>query len=225
MHALEQQIFYVLGFLHISPGIILPWLVTLVLAGVAYFGTRNLSLVPGPLQSLLEITVEGLADFIGSIVGEKKAKELVPFFSTTFLYILIGNAMGIIPGLKSPTGIFSNCLGMALIIFIMTHYKGFAHGGLHYLHHFWGEPAWLGPLMFPIHVIGELARPMSLTFRLFGNIAGEDVVVIVLTVATFPFLVPIPMLCLMLFTSVIQALVFTILSSIYVSGAIGGEEH
>jgi F-type H+-transporting ATPase subunit a len=224
MHELESQIFYLFAFIPASPGVVLPWLVTFFVAGIAWLGTRNLSLVPERLQNFLEIAVEGLADFIGKIVGEKHGKDYVPFFSTVFLYILTANLMGLIPSLKSPTGIFSNCLGMALIIFIMTHYQGFKHAGFRYLMHFWGKPFWLGPLMFPIHVIGELARPISLTFRLFGNIMGEDVVVLVLSVAIFPLLVPIPIMCLMIFTSIVQALVFTILSSIYVSGAVS-EEH
>jgi F-type H+-transporting ATPase subunit a len=225
MHQLEQQLFYLFSFLPVSPGVILPWVVTLILVGISFLGTRHLRIVPGPLQSLLEILVEGLESFIGGIVGKKNVKEMVPFFSTIFLYILIADLLGIIPGLKSPTGIFSNCLGMALIIFFMTHFTGFKHHGFGYIKHFIGEPVWLGPLMFPIHVIGELARPLSLTLRLFGNIMGEDVVCIVLTVAIFPLLIPIPILCLMIFTDFIQALVFTILASIYVSGAVGDEEH
>ena len=82
-----------------------------------------------------------------------------------------------------------------------------------------------GPLMFPIHVIGELARPVSLTLRLFGNIMGEDVVILVLTIYIFPFIVPVPMLLMAIFTSFLQALVFTILSGIYLSGAVETQGH
>lgn len=223
MHELEKQIFYLFSFLHVSPGIVMPWMVTLFLGLICYFGTKSLSVKPGKLQNFLEFLLEGLGAFIGNIIGEKNGKKYTPFFIAVFLYVFSANAIGLIPGLKSPTGIFTNCLGLALIIFIMTHFEGFKHGGIGYLAHFWGKPLWLGPLMFPIHVIGELARPISLTFRLFGNIMGEDVVALVLTVAIFPLILPIPMLCLMLFTSIVQALVFTILASIYVSGAVADE--
>ncbi|MBI3039567.1 F0F1 ATP synthase subunit A [bacterium] len=223
MHELEAKIFYLLGFIPASPGVVLPWVITGVLGLICFFLTRKTSLIPSSHQNVLEWIVEELAKFLESLLGHKHSRELIPFFSTIFIYILTSNLLGIIPGLKSPTSIFSNCLGMALIIFIMTHYLGLKHGGFGYIKHFWGEPVWLGPLMFPIHIIGELARPISLTLRLFGNIMGEDVVILVLTIYIFPFLVPIPMLCMAIFTSVLQTLVFTILSSIYISGAIGHE--
>ncbi|MBF0547224.1 MAG: F0F1 ATP synthase subunit A [Candidatus Riflebacteria bacterium] len=226
MHHLEAQFVYFFSFIPVSPGAFLPWLITMVIATVLYFGTKHLSIVPTPIQNVLEFFVESIDSFLMGILGDNKHnRELVPIFTTMFVYILSANMLGVIPGFKSPTGIFSNCLGMALITFFMTHYLGLKHHGIGYLKHFWGEPWWLGPLMFPIHVIGEFARPMSLSFRLFGNIFGEDVVVIVLTVAIFPLVIPIPMQCLMLFTSLIQALVFTVLSCIYIKGAMASEEH
>ncbi|MBF0408808.1 MAG: F0F1 ATP synthase subunit A [Candidatus Riflebacteria bacterium] len=214
------------GFLHLSPGVLLPWVITAFLYGFFWLGTRKLTVIPSSVQNIIEMLVESLDSFLTGLLGDNKHnRELIPFFATIFLYLLCANLMGLIPGLKSPTGIFSNCLGMALITFFMTHYLGLKYHGFGYIKHFWGEPAWLGPLMFPIHIIGEIARPISLSFRLFGNILGEDVVAIVLTVAIFPLLIPIPMQCLMIFTSLIQALVFTILSCIYIKGAVGSEEH
>jgi len=225
MHALEAKIFYIFSFIHASPGVVLPFFITFAVTGFCFIITRKVSLIPTPLQNFLELVVEELHNFVESVVGHKHSKELSPFFSTVFLFILTENLLGIIPGFKSPTGIFSNCLAMALIIFIMTHFLGLQRQGLVYLKHFWGDIWWMGPLMVPIHILGELARPLSLTLRLFGNIMGEDVVILVLTIYLFPFLVPIPMLMMAIFTSFLQAMVFTILSGIYVSGAIKSEEH
>ncbi|MFZ2956094.1 MAG: F0F1 ATP synthase subunit A [Candidatus Ozemobacteraceae bacterium] len=225
MHHLEAKLLDFCGFLHLSPGIVVPWLLTGFMVLFAWFGTRKLSLIPSPMQNFLEYVCEGLASFIGGILGHKHADEFVPFFSTIFLYLVAANVVGVIPGFKSPTSLFANCLTLALIIFFMTQYLGFKHHGIGYIKHFWGDPWWMGPLLFPIHVIGEIARPMSLTFRLFGNIMGEDLTVIVLTVAIFPLIVPLPMLCFQIFTGLIQALVFTTLSCIYFKGALGSDEH
>ncbi|HEY9069134.1 MAG TPA: F0F1 ATP synthase subunit A [Candidatus Ozemobacteraceae bacterium] len=219
MHELEQKIFYLFSFIPLAPGALLPVLVTLFFCGFALLATRHLHLVPTPLQNLAEWIYEQLEGFVKTIVGPELTAEFLPFFATLFVFILCENLLGIIPGLKSPTGTFSNCVAMAIVIFLMTHYIGFSRQGLGYLKHFWGDVWWMGPLMFPIHLIGEIARPISLTLRLFGNIMGEDVVILVLTLYLFPLLVPLPMMFMALFTSVIQAMVFTILSGIYISGA------
>lgn len=225
MHELERQIFYLFSFIPVSHGILLPWLATLFMVGVAWLGTRSLRLVPGPLQNVLEWIVEGLAQFISGIIGEKHAREFVPYFTTIFLSITVFDMMGVIPGLKSPTNLFSNCLAMALIVFFSTQYLGFRRQGWHYLKHFLGDPLWMAPMMLPVHVIGEISRPISLTFRLFGNIMGEDMVMLILLVVIFPLLIPVPMLCMMAFTDLIQALVFTTLACIYIKGAIESEGH
>ena len=225
MEVLESKIFFLTNFLPINAGIILPWIITAIWFCLCYYGTRNLSLVPGRLQNFLEILVEGVQAFLKAILGPAHAMNMMPFFTSLFLYMASSNLIGIIPGFKSPSTIFSNCLGMALIIFFLTHFWGFRSKGLGYIKHFWGEPFWMGPLMLPIHIIGELARPVSLTLRLFGNLMGEDVVLLVLTIYIFPLFVPVPMLAFAVFTDTVQALVFTILSTIYVSSAMAPDDH
>lgn len=219
MHEIERKIFYLLAFIPLPPGVVLPFLITAALGLFALLATRRIDLVPRPIQNLAEWIYEQLEGFVTMIVGPDLAGEFVPFFSTVFIFLLCENLLGIVPGLKSPTSIFSNCLAMALVIFLMTQYLGFTRQGIGYLKHFWGDVWWMGPLMFPIHVIGEIARPISLTLRLFGNIMGEDVVILVLTIYLFPLFVPLPMMFMAIFTSAIQAMVFTILSGIYISGA------
>ncbi len=221
MHALEKPFLYIFSFIPVSPGVILPWLVTIFVAFTCWVITRNLSAKkPSAPQVLLEEIHKGLLDFIQTIVGEKYLARLTPVLSTIFIYIFLSNLMGIIPGLKSPTGLFSNCLGLSLIIFFLTLFMGIKTHGFGYIKHFTGPVWWMVPIMLPIHIIGEFAKPISLTLRLFGNIMGEDVVILVLTIYVFPLLVPIPMLLMAIFTSLLQALVFTILSGVYLSNAL-----
>ena len=113
---------------------------------------------------------------------------------------------------------------MALITFIYTTYLGIKRHGWKYIKHFTGNIWWMAPIMFPIHVVGEISHPISLTLRLFGNIMGEDTVIIVLTTALCPLLLPIPMMCMSIFSGFLQALVFTILSGVYFSSALA-EAH
>ena len=225
MEVLESKIFSIFHTLHLNAGIWAPFLITFFWVVVCRLATLRLSLWPSRLQSLLELMLEAVHGILKPILGPAHALELVPFFSTLFLYLLTANLMGLIPGLKSPTSIFSNCLGLALIIFCMTHIMGLYKKGLGYIAHFWGEPWWMGPLMFPIHIIGELVRPLSLTLRLFGNIMGEDIILLVILVFTIPWALPIPMMAFAIFTSVLQALVFTMLSTVYVSQAMTPDHH
>ena len=178
------------------------------------------SRMQGKNQALAEFLYEELENLIITIVGEKHVKELLPVMSAVFIYIASANMLGLVPGFKAPTSIFSNCLGMALIIFFYTIYLGIKSHGLGYIKHFTGDIWWMAPIMLPIHLIGEISHPISLSLRLFGNIFGEEVVIAVLTTALFPLLLPIPMMLMGIFTSLLQALVFTILSGIYLSGAI-----
>ncbi|MGM0599862.1 MAG: F0F1 ATP synthase subunit A [Candidatus Rifleibacteriota bacterium] len=225
MHALEKDILYIFSFIPASPGVVLPWLTSIFVGIFVWYFSHHLTFdEPGKFQNFFEYCYESLESFVTNIVGKDKVKELLPVLSTVFIYIFLANIMGLVPGLKSPTSLFSNCLGMALIIFFLTAYYGFKHHGTGYIKHFAGPIWWMAPLMVPIHIVGEISRPISLTLRLFGNIMGEDVVILVLTSFIFPLIVPIPMHLLAIFTSLLQALVFTILSGVYLSGAIA-ESH
>ncbi|HNV68155.1 MAG TPA: F0F1 ATP synthase subunit A [Candidatus Ozemobacteraceae bacterium] len=225
MELLESKIFSFFHVLHLNPGVWAPLLVTAIWALIGYLISRHLELVPGRLQTGIELLLDSVHSILKPVLGPAHALELVPFFTTLFIYLLSANMIGLIPGLKSPTSIFSNCLGMALIIFCATHVMGLYKKGFGYIAHFWGEPLWLGPLMFPLHIIGELVRPLSLTLRLFGNIMGEDIVLLVLLVFTIPWVLPLPMMAFAIFTSVLQALVFTMLSTVYVSQAMAPDHH
>jgi F-type H+-transporting ATPase subunit a len=182
------------------------------------------------LQVLIEWTYETFAGFCRNVIGPE-SDRFVPFLATQFMFILLLNYCGLLPGFISPTTSLNITLALALSTFGMVQMAGFRAHGLRYLMHFVGEPIWLAPLNIPIHIIGELARPLSLSIRLFGNIFGEDMVIaklIGMAAVALPWWLPIPfqfpMLLFGLFTGFVQALVFLILSAAYVGGAVDKHE-
>ncbi len=195
------------------------------LAALVWVGTRRMEKVPGGLQNLLEGVVEALTSFCRNIIGERFGDRFAPFIGALFMYIFLVNVVGIIPGVQAATSNINQTVALALCTFVATQYAGFRYAGFGYVKHFAGEPLWLAPLMFPIHVVSEIARPISLTLRLFGNIFGEETAIaIFLSLAVYmtgsyiPF--QLPMVALAVFTSFVQALIFALLSSVYIGGAL-----
>lgn len=203
---------------HYVPGqVTYGWFVVILLTVLAFMATRNLQVYPGRLQNVMEVIIDGLHSLLVDTMGEH-GKKFFPLIATLGLFILTGNLIGIIPGFESPTANINTNAAMALVVFFMTHIVGVMTHGFKYLKQFLGPVWWLIPLMLPIEVISHLSRPLSLTFRLFGNIAGEDIVLLVVLLLV-PLLVPLPIMFLMIFTSVVQTLVFMLLAMMYISGA------
>jgi len=190
--------------------------------------TRKLKIVPGKLQATLELIVEGLENFTRNQMG-RAAGPFIPFIGTLFIYIFLMNMMGQVPLFHSPTSNLNTTIALALIVFFVTQYQGVKNNGIFgYLKHMAGKPLWLAPLTFPLHVMQEvLSRPLSLSMRLFGNIMGEDTVIAIF-IGFSPFLlgfiplpIHLPMVFLALLGSTIQAMIFALLASFYIAGAIG----
>ena len=208
------------------------FLTIILLSLVAIVASRKLKTRnPGNLQAFLEFVVSSLDGFVRNIVGHE-ARTLTPIIGTFFIFILALNLIGLIPGLMSPTSNINTSVALALTAFLIVQYYGFRKSGLGYIKHFLGDPLWLAPLMFPIHVVGEIAKPLSLSIRLFGNIFGEDMVIAILILIVTKILGNVllpfqfPMLLFAIFTSFVQALVFSMLVAIYIAVAIEGhEEH
>ncbi len=190
------------------------------------FATRKLKRIPeGKGQTLLELFVGGIIDFFGGILGEH-GKKYVPFVGSYFIFILTLNYLGLIPGFQSPTADLNTTLALGITAVLGVQIIAIKENGIGgYLKHLIGEPPWLGVLMFPLEVIAQLSRAGSLAIRLFGNIFGEESVIIELTklglglliLGWIPFLpVQVPMLFFGLFGGFLQAFVFTILTSIYI---------
>jgi F-type H+-transporting ATPase subunit a len=139
--------------------------------------------------------------------------------ATFFIFIFFSNVFGLIPGFFYPTANINTTLACALIVFVTTHIVGIKIHGPKYIKHFLGPIWWLAPLMLPIELIGHLSRVLSLTLRLFGNIMGEDLVLAILLMLAGQFLAPLPMMFLAVFTSFVQAFIFSLLTMLYISGA------
>lgn len=218
-----------------------PWVlfgmsvfVMVVLGILAVLSTRRLETIPSSRkQNLIELIVSSLNNFVIGIIGPK-GRKYTPFIGSLFIYILAMNLLGLVPGFKSPTSSLSVTISLALVVFVVYNIAGILEVGLvPYLKHLMGEPIWLAPLMLPIHLIGELTRPLSLSIRLFGNIFGEETVIAMLagmSLVIIPRFLAIPyqfpMMLFGIFTAFVQALVFSMLTTIYISVAIAGhEEH
>lgn len=209
---------------------IASWIMMATLVVLVRLGTRRMKAVPGRFQSIWEWTYQTLEGFARNMMGDELGRRSAPLLGTFFLYILLLNLGGIIPGLVSPTAALNTTIALALCCFLAVQYYGFRSQGLRYLLHFVGEPWWLFPINVPIHVLGELARPLSLSVRLFGNIFGEDTVIAQLVALgviaiggrglVLPVPVQFPMLLFGIFGSFVQALVFTMLAASYLSGAV-----
>jgi F-type H+-transporting ATPase subunit a len=190
----------------------------LMLLGLGYLASRSVSLVPAGAQNVFELIIGGLEEFMVDITGEE-GRAFYPYIATCFLFILTCNLIGLLPGFFSPTANINTPLALALCTFVFTHYLGIKYHGAKYIKHFLGPIPWLAPLFFPIELIGHSARVLSLTLRLFGNIMGEDLVLAILLLLAGKFLAPLPMMFLAVFTSAVQAFIFTLLSMMYFAGS------
>lgn len=224
---------------HVPIFSVIVWLLLSYFCIIVY---RKRKLVPDRLQNLIEFIVDSLSNMIVEILGEK-GKRYIPFLGTLFVYIFTMNIFGLIPGMFSSTAKLNTTLALAICVFCYVQWEGIrAQGILGYIYHFAGSPKsvveWcLVPLNFPLHIIGELAKPISLSLRLFGNISGEDMLLAIFVTLGIgvtalmhgPGWLPgiplqLPFIFLALLTSFVQALVFTLLSTIYFSLVIHHEE-
>jgi F-type H+-transporting ATPase subunit a len=191
--------------------------VFVILVLLSVLATRRLAVYPGQAQNVMEVIIGGFDGLLNEIMGHN-GRKFFPLVATIGLFILFSNLLGIIPGFESPTANINTNAAMALIVFLSTHVVGLKEHGLKYFKQFLGPVWWLIPLMLPIEVISHISRPLSLTFRLFGNIKGEDIVLLVVLFLV-PWFVPLPVFILMIFTSLVQTLVFMLLTMMYIAGA------
>jgi F-type H+-transporting ATPase subunit a len=202
---------------HIPLHVSYAWLIMILLALCAYLATRRIDIFPGKFQNFMEVVISGFDSLITDTMGHE-GRKFFPLIATIGLFILVSNLMGLIPGFASPTANLNTNAAMAIIVFILTHIMGVKVHGAKYIKQFMGPVWWLTPLMIPIEIVSHFVRPLSLTVRLFGNIEGGHIVVAVLFLLA-PFLIPLPILFLKIFISVIQTLVFMLLSMMYIAGA------
>ncbi len=217
-----SRLFYVYGALFVAVLLILlSWL----LVGSKKTGDM---VIPEPrftLRNLFELIMGFLVGIGEDILGHH-ARKYMPLLATCFFFILFMNLMGLIPGLLPPTQKMNITVGLAVIIFLSTHIFGVKENGIRYFKHFLGPMLPLAPIMLPIEIISHLARPMSLSLRLMGNITGDHAVVGGFMALGFVgWAVPSVFMGLGLFVAFMQAFIFTVLSMIYISGAVAHEEE
>ena len=201
-------------FAHNYSHVIQSWFVMLILIGASALFVRGIQLIPNKGQNFFEVLVEGLENFMVDITGPE-GRFFFPFIATIFLYILVCNLLGLVPGFSSPTANINTPLSMAICTFVLTHIIGVKFHGIKYVKQFMGPVIWLAPLMVPLELIGHFARVLSLSVRLFGNIFGKETVLAILFMLAGMFLAPLPILFLGILVSFIQALVFMLLSIVY----------
>ena len=199
------------------------WVCMAVLFILAFIVRRRLTLVPGRLQNVFEAIVDTIENLVCGSMGEA-GRKFVPLLAGIFIYIFSMNIMGLIPGLDAPTANLNTTVCMALFVLVFYNAVGLWKWKAHYVHHFTGPSKFLVPLMFPLEIVSHLSRPVSLSLRLFGNIRGEEIVMILFFVMA-PILGTIPIYALFLLGKTMQAFVFFILTMVYIKGALEAPEH
>jgi F-type H+-transporting ATPase subunit a len=194
---------------------------------IAKMATSSLQIVPKGTQNVMEAYLQGVIDMGKDVIGEEKARKYLPIVATIGLFVLISNLMGIIPGFESPTGNINFTLALAVIVFIYYNYEGIKnHGVMKYF----GSFVHLGDMnpivkfimtlfMFPIEIVSHLSRIVSLSFRLFGNIKGDDLFLAVILMLV-PLIAPLAPFALLSFSALLQAFIFMILTYVYLAGAV-----
>jgi len=208
--------------LHISTAgadaIAYTWLIIIMLAALSFLATKALKAVPGGLQNFMEVIIGGIENMVVETMGEH-GRPFFPLIATLAIFILVSNLIGLVPGFFPPTANINTTAACAVVVFVVTHIVGVKEHGAKYIKHFLGPIIWLAPMMFFIEVIGHISRVISLTLRLFGNMNGHELVLMIFF-GLAPFLVPLPMMMMGVLVSFIQAFVFMLLAMIYIQGSL-----
>jgi F-type H+-transporting ATPase subunit a len=234
MPEIGEAVRYRLG---IPTPLLMSWVTVAILFVLSFLATRRLKAVPSGLQAVFETGFQFIFDIVDEAVG-LEGHALYPLFIGLFLFILVGNLIGLVPGFSSPTANLNTTVALAVLVFGSTHVLGIRKRGFFgYLAHFTaGVPWWLKPLMFGIEMISELARPLSLSFRLFGNLMAKEILLgilafLVLTLyhaggvidigmTIVPLLLRPLIILLGLLVGFLQAYIFTVLAISYIGGAV-----
>lgn len=215
------KLFEAIGLGHFAnayPHVIYSWFVMIILIILGAVAAKGISMIPTKAQNVFEILISGIEEFMVEITGEE-GRWLFPISATIFIYIVVCNLIGLVPGFLPPTASVNTTLSCAIPVVIFTHVIGVKYHGVKYIKHFMGPVWWLAPLIFVIEIIGHVARILSLSIRLFGNMMGHELVLGILFFLAGLFLAPLPIMALGIFVAVVQAFVFFLLSIMYFTGA------
>ena len=195
-------------------------LVAIIVLLVAKMATKALRAVPNGTQNVMEAYLGGVIAMGTDVLGEENARKYLPLIAALGMFVFVSNVIGIIPGFESPTSNINVTLALALVVFVYYNYEGIKKNGVvKYFAHFMGPVPALAPLMFPIEIVSHISRIISLSFRLFGSIRGDDMFLWVLLMLT-PWLLPLPAFFLLTVMGILQTFVFMILTFVYLAGAV-----
>lgn len=218
MEILTTRVLFFIGPLPVTPTVTATWIVMGFLVIISILVTRKLEFIPGRFQNLLEMFVEAILNMIEDM-SPHNGRLFLPLVGTLALFIGTANLTGLVPGLKAPTSDLNTTLALALVVFCAVPYYGIKiQGWKEYLKTFI-QPS---PILLPFHILEEITRTFSLALRLFGNILGEEIIIAILFLLS-PLFVPVPMMLFAIFTGVIQAYIFSILTIVYLSAAVEKE--
>jgi F-type H+-transporting ATPase subunit a len=197
----------------------------LVIFFTVFFGywKKRYGVYPSFMQQVIEVYYKFVRNLVRDTIGPGWERYF-PLIGTLGLFIMFSNLLALIPIFKAPTSSINVTFACAIVVFFYYHWQGIRRQGLfNYLKHFAGPVWWLAWLFIPVEIIGHFSRPLSLSVRLFGNVFGEDTIILILFLLV-PFFVPLPLMLLAIFTSLVQTLVFIMLSCVYIAGAVAHEE-
>lgn len=213
---IAPKLVFAIGPIQVTTTVVNTWIMIGMIGFASYLIGRSFKVRPTGLQNAIEWFQEAIQGIITNNISSENMRLFFPLIASIAIFVGAANLIGLIPGLNSPTPDINTPVAMALIVFLSVPYFGIRTRG------FWGylkhyvEPIFL---MLPIEIASEIARTFSLSFRLFGNIMGEEIIIAILFVIA-PFIVPVPMMLFSIFTGVLQAYIFTLLASVYIGGAV-----
>lgn len=200
-------------------------LIAIITVGVSMLATRRMQIAPVGMQNFYEWIISGMLDVASGTMNAKLARKYFPLAGSIGIYVFYCNIIGLIPGFEAPSASISFTLTLALIVFFYYHFEGIRENGvIKYFKHFAGPMLILSPLMFPVEIISHLSRIISLSFRLFGNVKGDDMFLLVM-LHLVPWVAPLLPFSILLFMALLQAFVFMILTYVYIASAIEIDEH
>jgi len=216
---MENNFSITIGVLTITDSILSTWGIMIAITAVAWFSTKHLQLLPSSVQTLMEGIIVAIDEAILAVAPEH-GRQIMPFVASLWLFLIVANLIGLIPGLHSPTRDFSVTSALAVLVFFSVHWFGIRTLGLkNYLRHYLSP----SPILLPFHIISEFTRTIALAIRLFGNMMSlEMATMLILLVAGF--LAPIPILMLHIIEALVQAYIFGMLALIYLAGAMQSQQ-
>ena len=217
-NVLIQPVFE-LGSIEITNTVVTTWVIIVVIWALSWLISRRLKNDPGPLQTTVEGVVSSIEEAVAA-VAPLNAQQIMPFIGSLWIFLVIANLAGLIPGVHAPTRDLSATAALAIIVFLSTHWFGIRIQGLkQYLRHYLAP----SPVLLPFHLISEITRTVALAVRLFGNMMSlEMAALLILLVAGF--LAPVPILMLHIIEALVQAYIFGMLALIYVAGGIQSQQ-